>query len=328
MKRPAAALPSAKSKPVAKDGAVGATRAATKRGAAECAVSARDAGGPPHKQVLKKPVKWQSWAQDGSEENEQQIDGKDTSALSKQQRHVWDRAVQSENLPSKVQEQWTALKGSSAPGIAKERAAFVNALVPKNVGYGSLVDFSEDSKVDKICKLFRTKKGITEENLEDQTAIECRLGGGDMDRGAKNLQIGLSRGHIIQVRDGVYKTVVNKAIDEVSDSVGMQCSQAGHASEMKALIDKLERAGWAVWALETSDKISPVAMGKVADQDSVAMAELQEAFDMITSVSRQVRSTMTSARQQGLLIDSKDTLAKLGKELLQLCKIMEDFHMQ
>ena len=126
----------------------------------------------------------------------------------------------------------------------------------------------------------------------------------------------------------MYKTVVNKAIDEVSDSVGMQCSQAGHASEMKALIDKLERAGWAVWALETSDKISPVAMGKVADQNSVAMAKLQEAFDMITSVLRQVRSTRTSARQQGLLIDSKDTLAKLGKELLQLCKIMEDLHMQ
>ena len=57
MKRPAAALPSAKSKPVAKDGAFGAKRAATKRGAAECAVSAGGAGGPPHKQVLKKPVK-------------------------------------------------------------------------------------------------------------------------------------------------------------------------------------------------------------------------------------------------------------------------------
>ena len=81
--------------------------------------------------------------------------------------------------------------------------------------------------------MVRTKKGITEENLEDQTAIECRLGGGDMVRGARNLEVGLQRGHIIEVRTDVFKTVLNKAIDEVSDKVGMEALQQGHVSDIK-----------------------------------------------------------------------------------------------
>ena len=98
-------------------------------------------------------------------------DGRDSTVLTKQQRHVWDKAAKSGNLPQEVADTWASLKTSSAPGIAKERAAFVNALVPKNVGYGSLIDFNAEATITKFRKLFRTKKGVTEEQLEDQTAI-------------------------------------------------------------------------------------------------------------------------------------------------------------
>ena len=78
------------------------------------------------------------------------VDGKDTSQLTKQQRHVWDKAANSGTLPTEVAETWSSLKTSSAPGIAKERAAFVNALVPKNVGYGSLIDFNADAEIANV----------------------------------------------------------------------------------------------------------------------------------------------------------------------------------
>ena len=65
----------------------------------------------------------------------------------------------------------------------------------------------------------------------------------------------------------------------------------------------------------------------MAVSNSVAMGKLQEAFDNICNVVRQIRATMSSARQQGLLHDPSDTLAKLGKELLQQCKAMEDTHL-
>ena len=94
------------------------------------------------------------------------------------------------------------------------------------------------------------------------------------------------------------------------------------------MIESFDRAGRALWALETSEHISPVAMGKVADPSSVAMGKLQEAFDNICNVVRQIRATMTSARQQGLLLNPSDTLATLDKALLQQCKIMEDTHLQ
>ena len=257
MKKPAAALPPCKGKPVAKDGAVGAKSSAKqlgaakgaakdavgakfagkKRGAAE--VAAKGAANSPLRQekVSKKPVSWQNWAandvMDDVKAEQGDVDGKDTSTLTKQQRHVFDKAANSGALPTEVAETWSCLKTSIAPGIAKERAAFVNALVPKDVGYGSLIDFNADAEIKKIRKLFRTKKGITEEHLEDRTAIECRLGGGDMARGARNLEVGLQRGHNIEVRNGVFKTVLNKAIDEVSDKVGMEAAQAGHVSDMK-----------------------------------------------------------------------------------------------
>ena len=91
------------------------------------------------KHILKRPsapAGWQAFA-DAEKEGEEAEAEPDTSAITPQQRHVWKNTFDS--LPAEVRENFQATRGSGKVGACKEANAIINAIIPKDAGYGHTV---------------------------------------------------------------------------------------------------------------------------------------------------------------------------------------------
>ena len=98
------------------------------------------------KHILKRPsapAGWQAFAdaekegEDAEKEGEEAEAEPDTSAITPQQRHVWKKTFDS--LPAEVRENFQATRGSGKVGACKEANAIINAIIPKDAGYGHTV---------------------------------------------------------------------------------------------------------------------------------------------------------------------------------------------
>ena len=121
----------------------------------------------------KKPASWQQFATgapEGDAEADQKTE-KDTSSLTKQQRYLFDRALASGALPDEVQEVHQNIKKERQPGYPKQLNAVVNAIIPKDAGYGSQINFQDPATLQKFESTFRSQSIARQQDsrLKQQT---------------------------------------------------------------------------------------------------------------------------------------------------------------
>ena len=97
------------------------------------------------------------------EDNDEDVEP-DTSSLTPQQRHVWKKNY--DQLPEGVRKDYESTRQSGKSGAVKEATSIINAIVPKDIGYGGSITLDSATmnryrKISKARKTTDTNKGWT-----------------------------------------------------------------------------------------------------------------------------------------------------------------------
>ena len=97
------------------------------------------------------------------EDNDEDV-APDTSSLTPQQRHVWKKNY--DKLPEGVRKDYESTRQSGKSGAVKEATSIINAIVPKDIGYGGSITLDSATmnryrKISKARKTTDTNKGWT-----------------------------------------------------------------------------------------------------------------------------------------------------------------------
>ena len=103
--------------------------------------------------VKKRPSSWQAFGEEAE---------RDTSSITKAQRYLFDKAMKNGSLPDEVQQAHDEIKMAKKPGYPKELNAVVNAVVPKDAGYASVIDWSQPVTMKRFETLFN-KQTVTKQ---------------------------------------------------------------------------------------------------------------------------------------------------------------------
>ena len=140
------------------------------------------------KKVLRKPATWRDG--DGAGALGSGQEQQDTSSITKQQRHVFDRCVEAGEVPSAMVELRDKIRAERKPSYPKQLNAIVNACLPKDVSYGTVIDWKSPALMEKFEKVMTHQSFKSQHVGLTWSEMTTRLGGGDMVRGEINLKKG------------------------------------------------------------------------------------------------------------------------------------------
>ena len=180
---------------------------------------------------------------------------KDHTPISKQQRYIFDREVKAGNVPPKIMQEYDKIKTARAPGYPKELAAIVNACIDKEdaQNYALQVNWKDGMALSNFEQIWhnqtvsKVQKGLTWSEL-------CmKWGAGDMEKGEKNVNIALSKKHIVK-KNGFYFTRRIVADETVGKSwtsqVGQEC--ADKIKNWEDVKEQMQLTEWAEYGFDDS----------------------------------------------------------------------------
>lgn len=101
-------------------------------------------------------------------------------------------------MPDAVREKWDlAVKGKP-----RDRAAVINACVPKDVSYGDVLKVNPE-KLSRIAHMFKEQKTIVKLSGRTWTSLAQEWGHGDESKGGEAIARALKRGDLKE-KDGLY----------------------------------------------------------------------------------------------------------------------------
>ena len=103
----------------------------------------------------------QSWGVKADNDEDAQAD---STSLTPQQRHVWKKNY--DKLPEDIRKDYESTMQSGKMGVVKEATSIINAIVPKDIGYGGSITLDSATmnryrKISKARKTTDTNKGWT-----------------------------------------------------------------------------------------------------------------------------------------------------------------------
>ena len=171
----------------------------------------------------------------------------------------------------------------------------INCVVPKDSTYGSKIDWSDPCTLSQFKKVTQTH--MVEEVLQgkSQTEMECLLGGGDMQRGADNLKVGLARSDILE-REGLFffkQKTITRADELTSGKVLQSMSELPHGNDV---VLQLRGETWASFALFDQGAPSTRAICDEKPPSSEAQAHLKSAYESMQVVIHNIRTKSIEVR--------------------------------
>ena len=228
---------------------------------------------------------------DDTDDEEEELPNNDKSSITKQQRHVWGKAMAGlpdtpAGLPKDVHEAFNKMTKPAAKNM------LINSIVPKTVGYSDQVNVT-------TIKMEQFKAHYVQWGNKDicagmtETEMACYLGGGDMQKGILNLAQGVEEKHIIEKNGLMYLKRGEISRQEVHKEgwTGSKNKPLGDG-DWQQVCDEFSKCDWAKFAF--LNKRSEIVPANFSEQKRPASDEaqehLQDAFDSVTHVVSGVRS--------------------------------------
>lgn len=261
---------------------------------------------------LKRPASWTEFAADPDE--------KDIRPISKQQRYIFDQCFKAppgsaNALPPHVKELHAKIREEKGNGYPKELNAIVNSIIPRDATYAWRADWSKDSSVRNFEELFRKQIVSHQQRGYSHTEICAYLGGGDLERGASNLNIGLKKQHVELKDDGFYYMKQVLAEERSEKTWATQLSKIqnlsmGHGEEVAT---QMQLEAWAPFSFQ-KDAGASSSGANGASMEAVHHAS--EAVESSTKLIQRVRKLVINMNQSCNVSSAAQGLIKQANEAI------------
>ena len=174
----------------------------------------------------------------------------DTSSITAQQRYCFDKALALEpgtpgSLPEDIKKKFIELKS----GRPAQRNALINAVVPKDVAYKTVLKLDEHV-VTKFKTMFMNKIDEKSAKGVSYTRLRSDLGHGDLAAGKIAIEEGLETGDIV-MRENLYYMKEHVLTEARSETTGASASSSTSmtADEWMEVSSKLSGEEWGAFAI-------------------------------------------------------------------------------
>ena len=284
--------------------------------------------------MMQKPAAdWTEWAAESKEEDEEieeegeEVEGKDSRPTSKQQNWVFSNALAKHTgvpgaLPQEVKDLWHSLHG---PGTIPERNALRNMMVPRNAGYGHMVQFQDGAMLEKMKQVFHTKQNRKQTIGMSETEMLLKFHG---DKAM--MQEAIDKNDIrVSGRFYYWDRDIHEDISGASQSFKFTDTPKNMSSkEVEDMLSVLGNAVWAEWGNKPNHECNPAELKAAANHDSEAMKKLQEGFDAMKSACKQMQNLFTQTRSASLMGKDSGSIPSLMTDALKYATKLEESHCQ
>ena len=243
---------------------------------------------------MKKPARWEDFAQSqqegGSCDEADCSDELDSRPVTPQQRHVFKKALEAlpglpGSLPAPVQEAWE----QAAKGRPGDRAAIINATVPRDVSYKDTFKTS-DLDLKRFTKVFRKAESSHKAEGIGRTEMEAMWGHGDQARGEQLVELALSRGELFLKNNLSYKRSHQVTVTKGQES-GVEGSAVGSADDYGNFTKDEAMDEWAQFALETPKGSQQLAIENKKPPTDKALSYLSKAKSKVDAAIEPIKAS-------------------------------------
>ena len=281
----------------------------------------------------KKPATWCEYvdASDADEDEAPLADGNDaasthdvdTRAVTPAQRHVFKKALGAlpglpGSLPDEVREQFDK---ASKPA---EKAAVINAVVPRDVKYKDQFDVST-MNFEKFAKAFRSKTSAHETMGSTRSELEMKWGHGDWKKGSEAIDRALAKKELI-LQNGLLYSRSHKVVVAAHEEQGVRGSGSAsthdYAEQQSSIEGEIDE--WVKFSIASEPSKNLGALRK-APPSSMAEQYVEEARRKCNDACSAVKTLGSQLKALALPQHQRTYMSSLQRALQLSREVHDEF---